>query len=162
VDSFAAPFLYHDYVRDWILAHKFSDRTELAHVLATFMVAALPKVQNRLLVPVPLHKSRLRWRLFNQSSLLAAGISRQAGVEWAPYALHRVQKTRPQVGQTRKQRQLLPNKAFVAEKKHIRGRNVILIDDIWTTGSTARACAAALRKVGAKRVDVVTAAYVEV
>jgi ComF family protein len=162
VDSFAAPFLYHDHVRDWILMYKFNDRTELVSVLATFMVPALPKVTDPLLVPVPLHKSRLRWRLFNQSAMLAATLARHTGAAWAPHALHRVQKTKPQIRQTRKQRQRLSNKAFRAEEKDVRGRHIILIDDIWTTGSTARACAAALKKVGAKRVDVVTIAYVEV
>lgn len=160
VDSFAAPFLYEKPVKNWITRTKFSDRTELAPVLAEFMLSHLPKIKNALLVPVPLHSSRLRGRLFNQSAMLVRTISKRSGVEWHHAALHRVQKTRPQVSKTRKQRQQLPNNAFYADEKLVNGRNIILVDDIWTTGSTARACATVLKKAGAKRVDVLTATYV--
>ncbi len=163
IDAFYAPFLYEDPVKHWIKALKFHDRTELAAVLADFMVNTLPARASSgvapLVVPVPLHRRRLRQRLFNQSALLARFIAQKNQAVYAPLVLSRVKYTTPQTRKTKRQRLQLTVNVFQVQQ-NVLGRHIILIDDILTTGTTAAACAKALKRAGASRVDVLTAAYV--
>jgi ComF family protein len=110
-----------------------------------------------LIVPVPLSRSRLLWRRFNQAALLGQQLARTTGHTFVPGALVRRRSTRPQVGLTQAQRRQNVSGAFEVLKRRqgfIRDRNVLLIDDVITTGATVEACARALRRAGAKRVDV--------
>lgn len=166
IDAYYAPFVYEEPVSQWIKALKFYDRTELTAVLAHFMANALPRqtvagteALPPLVVPVPLHRRRLRQRLYNQSALLARWVARHNGSVYAPLALQRVKYTLPQTRKTRRQREQLFAKTFVV-RQNVLGRRVILVDDILTTGTTATACAQALKQAGACRVEVLTAAYV--
>jgi ComF family protein len=117
-----------------------------------------------LLVPVPLHGSRERERGFNQAALLAGGLSRAlartrdaAGFE--ARALLRTKATPPQTGLSFAARRDNVRGAFsVAEPERVRGRVVVLIDDVMTTGSTLSACAEALKAAGAERVLALTLA----
>ena len=114
-----------------------------------------------ILVPVPLHRRRLWWRGFNQSGLVA----KQLGARWHlpvdQYLLRRVRPTPPLKGMNETQRRNAVRGAFVAVAgRRIDGRTVILIDDVLTTGSTAAACAKALRKAGAGRVELISWARV--
>ena len=114
-----------------------------------------------LLVPVPLHRRRLWWRGFNQSGLIARQLGAQWGMPVDHYLLHRTRPTPPLKGMNESQRQRAVNGAFLAtEGRRIDGRTVILIDDVLTTGSTAAACAKALRKAGAGRVELISWARV--
>lgn len=160
VHGFAAPFLYEGKIQEWVTALKFNDRLDLAPVLGEFMVPMVPKMA-QLLVPVPMFAGRLRVRKFNQAAELTKVVSRKTAVPWSHNALLRVADTKNQVGKTRQQRLQLPLNAFKADGAQVQGKHVVLIDDIWTTGTTARVCATVLRKAGAKHVDVVTVAYVE-
>jgi ComF family protein len=110
------------------------------------------------LVPVPLHRSRLEYRHFNQARELALPMSRELGMPVLD-ALKRVRKTGPQTRLTRKQR--LENLRGAFEITRLGGRwpvkaGAVLVDDVLTTGSTVDACAKALRKAGFQRVFVVT------
>jgi ComF family protein len=111
-----------------------------------------------LLAPVPLHKSRLRQRGFNQSLLLAQAFP-EAHLERE--LLTRVRPTPPQTGLTPKERRENVKGAFAVPRPElVKGKCVLLIDDVFTTGATVRECAKALRKAGARRVDVLTVARV--
>jgi len=126
-------------------------QTSGAELLATADVIA----------PIPLHWRRLWQRKFNQSALLAYGVSRLANVPCIPHLLVRTRATKPQMRLKRAERLLNVRKAFAVRTKflsHINGKHIVLIDDVMTTGATANVCAAALRKAGAREVSVLTLA----
>lgn len=113
------------------------------------------------LVPVPLHPRRRRERGFNQSELLAREIARRTGAQVAPAALVRRADTAPQTGLSAAERRANVKGAFaVRQRARVAGRPVVLIDDVFTTGATARACAHALREAGAADVRLLTIARV--
>jgi ComF family protein len=147
------------------LAHrlKYSDRAELARPIARWMARAGAELLSDadLLTPVPLHPSRLWRRRFNQAAALAAEISRQTGKPCDLSAIKRVKATRSQIGLSRAQRAENVQGAFrVADGAVVRGRNVLLIDDVLTSGATANAASRVLLRAGAKRVDVLVFARV--
>jgi ComF family protein len=114
-------------------------------------------------IPVPLHRFRLWSRRFNQAALLAQGVARHAGLPYAPMALTRVKRTRPQVGLTRDARAANMQGAFKvpAEATHrVAGARILLVDDVLTSGATLNAAARVLLRAGAARVDVLTFARV--
>ena len=125
-------------------------------------------IENRpaydLLIPVPLHPRRLRERGFNQAHLLSAGLMRR-GVfaPWtrlAPRALARIRETPPQTRLPRRQRRANLHGAFRAIPVMVRGRSVLLVDDVMTTGTTLDVCARALMRAGARVVDGIVVARV--
>ena len=109
---------------------------------------------NALVVPVPLHPRRLRWRGFNQSELLAESLAEHFLLQTDALTLNRVRQTMPQADiQEREQR--LDNVSDVfscAHPEDVRGRSILLIDDVCTTGATLNECARVLKENGAKRV----------
>lgn len=112
------------------------------------------------LIPVPLHRSRLIHRHFNQAEEIALGISRQTGLP-VTSALRRTRDTGTQTRLSRKQRMKNPQGSFEISKagKNLIGKNphgVVLIDDVLTTGSTVNECAKTLRREGIRKVVVVT------
>ena len=114
-----------------------------------------------LIVPVPLYSWRLWSRRFNQSAMLAHEVGRLARVPVDCFALARVRRTVSQVGLSPDQRRRNVAGAFKvpqAETSVIKGKNILLIDDVITTGATVEACARALRRAGAARVDVLALA----
>jgi ComF family protein len=114
------------------------------------------------LVPVPLHPRRRRERGFNQAELLAAELGRQAGVPVAAGALVRRTDTASQAGLTAARRRENVAGAFaVRHRSRVAGRVVVLVDDVYTTGATARACARALRDAGAAEIRLLTVARVD-
>ena len=115
----------------------------------------LPHVD--LLLPVPLHEKRLRKREFNQSALIAKQVARHLGVPMVVNSLLRERETRPQVGLNAKERRKNMRNAFSVHKAGlIKGRRVMLIDDVFTTGATARECSKVLKRAGANCVFVIT------
>jgi ComF family protein len=141
------------------LAHrlKYSDRAELARPIARWMARAGADLlaDTNLLTPVPLHALRLWRRRFDQAAALATEISRQTGKSYNLRSLVRVKPTRSQIGLTRAQRAENVQGAFrLAPGELVRGLNIVLIDDVLTSGATANAASRVLFRAGAKRVDV--------
>jgi ComF family protein len=110
-------------------------------------------------MPVPLHLTRLRWRGFNQSQLLAWSLARLARVPLDAFSLERVRPTRPQVELDHAERQRNVKQAFQVQRpERVRGQHILLVDDVYTTGATADECSRALMRAGAAAVDVLTLA----
>ncbi|MBB4632050.1 ComF family protein [Sphingosinicella soli] len=164
-DRARAALVYNGASAGLVLALKHGDRTGLARIMAGMMArAAAPMLAERpLLVPVPLHAARLRTRRFNQAALLAARIARRADLPVLAAALARVRDTPISRSMSRRQRAENVRGAIRVRPgaaARIRGAHVLLVDDVMTTGATAEACARALRRAGAKRIDIVTFARV--
>ena len=112
-----------------------------------------------LLVPVPLHLKRLRQRGFNQAHLLIRRWAKQDGIAFDGLTLLRSRWTEPQTALSRKERKKNIKGAFVVQHREtIRGKKIVLVDDVYTTGSTVNECARVLMKAGAALVDVLTLA----
>jgi ComF family protein len=140
---------------------KYGRRRPVADALAALLATRYPFADDALLVPVPLHPSRLRARGFNQAHLLARGIARRRGLALAPRVLRRARPTRQQPGLSAAERRRNLADAFTVRRSaQLAGRAVVLVDDVLTTGATADACARALRDAGAVRVDVYVAGRV--
>ena len=144
---------------------KFQDRQNDAEWMAGWMAQVAPDLitEADVIIPVPLHWQRMVSRRFNQSALLAQKLARSADKPFAPLALKRIKPTITQRGLTAKAREANVKRAFVVPDTHaiqVRGRRVLLIDDVITTGSTVAAATQALIKAGATNVDVLAFAMV--
>jgi ComF family protein len=163
--NFDAAFSYGEYegtLRKLIHLFKYDGIAPLHSELGALLSRALPRESGfDVLVPMPLHWIR-RWRRgFNQSELLALALKRRTGIPVA-CALRRKKSTPPQAGLTRAERRVNVAGAFdVRKRKSVEGKHVLLVDDIMTTGATASACAAVLKRAGARRVSVLTLARVD-
>jgi ComF family protein len=115
-----------------------------------------------LVIPVPLHSSKRRQRGFNQAELIArVALKRDAGVqlELGPHLLKRRRVTQSQIGLSQNQRRENLRGAFkVMKPEKVSGREVLLVDDVFTTGTTVSECARVLRRAGARKVWVATVA----
>ena len=156
---------FNDVTRSLIHKLKYGDRREALPMFGRWLAIAgrdlLPDAE--LIVPVPLYRTRLWWRRFNQAALLGFELSRLSNVPISVLSLKRKRPTRSQVGLSEHQRQRNVSGAFAVDKrgkKLIDGSNILLIDDVLTTGATAEACARALTRAGAARVDVLVLALV--
>lgn len=156
VYSFGA---YEGVLRELIHLLKYGRVRSLARALGERLAAALPLDQRfDVIVPVPLHWRRRLARGFNQAALLAGAVARRYAVPVSP-ALKRRRRTGSQAGLSHAQRRANVSGAFAVRRpKRVRGRRVLLVDDVMTTGATASACAAALKQAGAAYVAVLTLA----
>jgi predicted amidophosphoribosyltransferase len=147
-----APVAYDGPAADLVKALKFHGAARLAGDLAAIVVANAPVgLLAGALVPVPLHPARRRARPFNQSALIAAAISRRAGLPVAD-CLIRTGSKQPQVGRSRAAR--LPRDGTI-EAAACPPVTALLVDDVVTTGATLAACAAALRAAGTRQVGAI-------
>lgn len=164
-DRARAAAVYDDGCRSLLLGFKHGDRTEAAGALGRWLHQAGRELcrEAGLIVPVPLHRRRLWRRRYNQSALLAWALGREAGLAVATDLLRRRKPTRSQRGLSASERRRNVQGAFgVDEDRRARlaDAHVVLVDDVFTTGATVEAAAAALKRAGARRVDVVTLARV--
>jgi ComF family protein len=147
---------------DLIHAFKYAGARGLARFLAACSLGSWRQLNASppdFLTAVPLHRSRLRERGYNQSLLLAEALTRLTGVVTVPGLLERARPTKPQVSLPSDLRSANVEGAFVAPLPlTLEGKAVTLVDDVATTGATLRACAAALLGAGASRVTALVAA----
>jgi len=151
----SAAYLHGGALAEAIYRLKYERREDLGVELGVlFEACTVPR--SDLLVPIPLHRRRLRQRGYDQARLLADGASRRFRIPVAPL-LRRVRETGQQVGRDRTARERSVRGAFAASGR-VLGLRICLIDDVLTTGATASAAAAALLEAGAARVEVRTLA----
>ena len=157
-DGIAAGTLYNDASRKLVLAFKHGRRIALAPLLARLIAARLPQLDGEwLAVPVPLHRLRLWRRGFNQSALLAREIARLSGSDVLVDGLVRRKATPVLGGLGRKARARTLSGAIAANPRRVdqlKGAQLLLVDDVMTSGATSAACVSALKRAGAKKVVV--------
>lgn len=154
---------YQGLLKEMIYEFKYTGRRTLALPLGSLMAGQVLREKEYghidLIIPVPLYPLKLRERGFNQAALLAKEISRILNVPCKTDALVRVRETVAQSKLGKTQRRGNLEGAFILrENRFIKGRHVLLVDDILTTGQTASACSAALLKGGAAKVSLITLA----
>lgn len=156
---------YDDASRDLILGFKHADRTFAVPAFSRWMARAGAELLEDadLIAPVPLHRLRLLRRRYNQAALLAHGIAKVSGFPVVPDLLVRTRRTPSQGRLSAARRRRNVRGAFAVKGSRadlLKGRRVLLIDDVLTTGATVSACARALVRAGAKAADVLTLARV--
>ncbi len=158
-----AACLYDDNSRDLILQLKHADRPELGRLFALWLKrAAVDLTQDcDAVVPVPLHRTRLFARRYNQAAEIARPLARLTGLTFLPDALVRSRDTGSQGGKSASGRKRNVAGAFeVRRPAKVMGRRILLVDDVLTTGATAQGCARALLAAGALAVDLAVVARV--
>lgn len=160
-----AALVYDDKSRRLVLPFKHGDRTDMARACGAWMarVGAELLAEADLVAPVPLHWRRLFTRRYNQAGLLAARVARDAGLKLAPDLLRRRHWTGSQAGLKAKERRRNVRLAFDLHPRwagEVKGRSVLLVDDVLTTGATVDACVRVLERAGARHIDVLTLARV--
>jgi ComF family protein len=152
---------YGELARGLAIKLKYGRKVAIARTMARYMAPLVSRADNAVFVPVPLHRTRLWRRGFNQSALVARELSRRLEIASAPSALKRIKRTPPLKGMSPLQRRKTVAGAFrIADKAAIAGKTVVLVDDVLTTGSTAEACARTLKRAGAARVELISWARV--
>jgi len=169
LDGLISIFSYEGMIRKAIAKLKYKFVTDLASELIIKMIQIIEtdrngrfkylnylmeKKEQVILVPVPLHSRRERWRGFNQAELLGKILVTHFGWQFVPDFLFRQKSTKPQVGLKSDKRQQNIHGAFKISPniQIFQYPNIVIFDDVWTTGSTLKEAAETLKKAGAKRV----------
>ncbi|MFA5323765.1 MAG: ComF family protein [Smithella sp.] len=160
-----AVFSYEDIILNAIHQFKYNRNISIGEMLASFMADfSFPGINYTdycMIIPVPLHIKRLRERGFNQSLILARTIGEKQQIPVNFSLLKRKKFTLTQTGSNKKERKQNIKGAFeVSDPRKIVDKNIILVDDVYTTGATVNECAKTLIKAGAQRVSVLTIARV--
>jgi ComF family protein len=156
-DQLRAAVVYGEISRKVALRLKYGGRPGHAETLARLMQRHLVRPGETILAPVPLHRWRIWKRGYNQAALIAGALARRTGAQIRLDLLERIKSTPPLKGRNPRQRREALAGAFRLSdryKEEVRGRSLILVDDVYTSGATANACARILKRAGAARVDV--------
>ena len=155
LDAVRSVFIFEGIVRQAVHEFKYRNVQAASGCLAGYMSRYFLDngLGGDMLVPVPLHERRLRERGYNQSQLLAADLSQQVSVEVNAALVKRVRNTGPQARSAGvDQRRVNMENAFVCTSEEAAGRDIVVIDDVCTSGATLESCASALKSAGANRV----------
>jgi ComF family protein len=146
--------IYHGAIREAIHKLKYGHELGLGEVLARMMISSLQKLNWSLdiITSVPLGLVRFEERGYNQATLLARPIALSQKIPFSQRILSRIRETQTQVGLTIKERQENMEGAFWADSKLAEGNNILVVDDVATSGATLNACAKALLEAGAVKV----------
>ncbi|MBP1926231.1 ComF family protein [Sedimentibacter acidaminivorans] len=159
-----SPFLYEGIIKNGIYNFKYYNKPYYYKLFGSLLLQYMNKINYlnfNYIVSVPLHRSKLKSRGYNQSELLAIYISNKLNI---PYinALKRIKKTNKQSSQSKLNRMRNLENSFTINKKNkinfIKKSSVLLVDDVYTTGSTANECSKALLNYGVNKVYVITIA----
>lgn len=156
-DRMRAAVAYGEIARKVALRLKYGGRPGVAATIARFLERHCDAPPDALLAPVPLHRWRIWRRGYNQAALIAAALGRRTGRAVRVDLLDRVKATPPLKGMNPRERRATVRGAFrlpPGRRELVRGRTVVLVDDVFTSGATADACARVLQRAGAARVDV--------
>jgi ComF family protein len=160
-DTFHFHGSYSGKLRDLILSYKFNNGFGRTRILSDMACKTFQSTSTRIpdiIIPVPLHRKRLLWRGFNQSTELARILGKTLHRPVLRNGLIRSRHTAPQTRLGFQERQINIKDAFVANKKNVKGSVVLIVDDVFTTGATLSECARTLRQAGVVGVDVLVLA----
>ena len=161
---FRSVFIYDEFSKKMVLSLKFMDKTENAKILGKMMFFAGKDIFKNedeidVIIPIPLHYKRLLKRKYNQAGLLAKALSKYCAKPVDYSSVIRAKNNRPQVEFSGKVRHNNVKGVFEVRKtQKIKDKRILLVDDVYTTGSTMKECAKVLLKAGAKSVDFITIA----
>ena len=156
-DRMRAAVAYGEISRAVALKLKYGGRPGVAETIARFMQRHIDSAGHPLLAPVPLHRWRIWRRGYNQAALIAAALARRAGLEAQLDLVQRVKATPVLRNMSPRERAEAVRGAFRVNprrKTQVKGRTIILVDDVYTSGATANACARILRRAGATQVNI--------
>ncbi len=156
-DRLRAAVAYGEIPRKVALKLKYGGRPGVAETIARFVERHLDGAENALLAPVPLHRWRIWKRGYNQAALIASALGRRSGAETRLDLIERIKPTPPLKGMGPRERNEAVRGAFRIAARHkadVRGRRIVLVDDVFTSGATANACARVLKRAGAAEVEV--------
>lgn len=160
-----AACVYDEHSRELILKLKHADRTDLSGLFARWLSRASADLlaEADAVVPVPIHRSRLLRRRYNQAAEIARPLARMAGLAYLPDSLVRKRDTASQGGKSASGRRRNVAAAFVVppgKRRLVENKRIVLVDDVLTTGATAEGCARALLAAGAQSVSLSVVARV--
>lgn len=165
-DQLSSIFLYNEYIAKIIFNLKYYDQIFLKKKLGELLAKNLMNIENcheyDFIIPVPIHKKRLKERKFNQSALLAKEIIKyHKNIKFYSNFLIRTKYSKAQAKLTKQEREKNLLSSFEINKKYqniIKNKKIILVDDVFTTGSTVNNCAKILKKYGADKILILTLA----
>ena len=144
---------YKDVLKDKIISYKFNDNPHLYHFFAELLTPKLFQKKYDLITAVPISKKRMKERGYNQSELVAKKISKLLEIPYAKLLI-KVEETKRQSELSKIERAINVIDSFEFTKVDIRDKNILLIDDVFTTGATVNECSKVLKKQGSKSIEV--------
>lgn len=160
-DKARSVLVYNEHSRKLISEFKYSDRIHASKAYGKWMARAGKDILKDadVIIPVPLHSKRLKKRLYNQAALLAQVIAKEANITYNPIVLQRIKHRPPQAGLNKAERQKNIKGVFALKPNHtLKGKHVVLVDDVMTTAATINECCRILKEAGVASVSALTLA----